>query len=141
MGLQHNTKATLWDAELTLRAVGHLLNTFMLARAKHERGEPARCPSCGSYRLSGDGEADEVAGEQGYAQWTLCAACGWTSGRDFESYAAWLERVGQDRVVRYLAGNLDEQQDPMPDDGFGRSRRRSWRLWPPLRRKRHRRDL
>lgn len=109
VGLQHNTKATLWDAELTLRAVGHLLNTFMLARVKHERGEPALCPSCGSYRLTEDGEADEVTGEPGYAQWTLCAACGWTSGRDFESYAAWLERVGENRVVRYLAGDLEEQ--------------------------------
>lgn len=126
VGLQHNTKATLWDAELTLRAVGHLLHIFMLARVKHERGEPARCPNCGSYRLTQDGEAAEVAGEQGYVQWGLCAACGWTSGRDFESHTAWLERVGEDRVLRYLAGDLEEQQgSAMPDDGFGRNRRRS----------------
>lgn len=119
VGLQHNTKATLWDAEMTVDATGHLLHMFMLARTKHQRGEPARCPRCSSYRLVGDGEPDEVDGEQGYAQWTTCAACQWTSERDFESFEDWQHRVG-DRAEKYLAGELEEQQAPMPEDGFRR---------------------
>jgi hypothetical protein len=115
VGLQHNTKATLWDAELTVDAAGHLLRTFMLARMKHQQGEPARCPRCGSYRLVDDGQADEVGGEEGYAQWTTCAACQWTSAREFESFTDWNERVG-DRAAKYLAGDLEEQQRPMPED-------------------------
>jgi len=117
VGLQHNTKATMLDAELTLDAVSHLLHTFMLARVKHERGEPARCPRCSSYRLVDDGEVDEVNGDEGYAQWTTCAACEWTSEREFESFKDWNERV-VDRAAKYLAGELDEQQTPMPEDGF-----------------------
>jgi len=121
VGLQHNTNATPWDAELTLDAVGHLLSTFMLARVKHERGDPARCPRCGSYRLVGDGEVDEVDGEEGYAGWTACAACDWVSEREFESFRAWHERVG-DRAAKYIAGELKEQQRAMPEDGFRRGR-------------------
>lgn len=124
VGLQHNTNATPWDAELALDAVGHLLSTFMLARVKHDRGDPDRCPRCGSYRLVNDGEVDEVDGEEGYAAWTACAACDWTSDREFESFKAWHDRVG-DRAERYLAGELDEQQHGMPEDGFRRSRGRS----------------
>ncbi|MBF5082410.1 hypothetical protein [Quadrisphaera sp. INWT6] len=121
VGLQHNTNATPWDAELTLEAVHHVLNTFMLARIKHDRGDPERCPRCGSYRLAGDGEMDEVDGEAGYAQWTICAACKWTSDREFESFKDWNERVG-DRAAKYLAGELPEQQQPMPNDGFSAAR-------------------
>lgn len=121
VGLQHNTKATLWDAELTLDAAGHLLHTFMLARVKHKQGEPARCPRCGSYRLIDDGEAVEVDGKEGYAQWMACAACEWTSKREFESLRDWHERVG-DRAAKYLAGDLEEQRRPMPEDGIRRSR-------------------
>lgn len=117
VGLQHNSKATLWDAELMVDAVGHLLHTFMLARVKHDEGELARCPRCGSYRLIHDGEAVRVHGEEGYAQWMTCAACEWTSTREFESFRDWHERVG-DRAAKYLAGDLEEQQRSMPEDGF-----------------------
>jgi hypothetical protein len=48
VALQHDTDATPWDAELTLDAVQNVLGTFMLARVKHERGAPDRCPRCRS---------------------------------------------------------------------------------------------
>lgn len=117
VGLQHNTNATPWDAELTLAATGHLLNTFMLARVKFERGEPARCPRCSSYRLVPDGEVDEVDAEPGYAEWTTCAACNWTSEVSFESFRDWDDRVG-DRARDYLAEGPEKRQPPAPRDGF-----------------------
>jgi hypothetical protein len=51
VGLQHNTNATPFDAELVLNSVQHLLGFFMLVRVKHKQGPPERCPRCGSYRL------------------------------------------------------------------------------------------
>ncbi len=110
------------DAEWTLDAVEHVLSSFMLARIKHERGAPARCTRCGSYRLVEEGEVDVADDDERYASWTTCAACGWESERDFEPFKEWRERVGP---------NLDEYLDPgrdtssMPDDGFGASTGRS----------------
>lgn len=102
VGLQHNTNATPWDAELTLEAVSHLLSCFMLARVKHDRGSPARCTRCASYRLVGEGEVDYVDDVEGYASWTTCAACGRESERDFESFTDWRERVG-DNLDKYVS--------------------------------------
>jgi hypothetical protein len=117
VSLQHDTNATPLDAEWTLDAVRHLLSSFMLARMKHERGAPARCPRCGSYRLVGDGEVDVADGEEGYASWTTCAACGWESDRDFESFTEWRQRMGAN-LERYLDPGRDTSG--MPDDGFNR---------------------
>lgn len=50
MGLQHNTTATPWDAEMALSTVESLLHFFMLARVRHEHGAPARRP-CTVYPL------------------------------------------------------------------------------------------
>lgn len=122
VGLQHNTNATPLDAEWTLDAVEHVLSSFMLARIKHERGAPARCLRCGSYRLVGEGEVDVADDEEGYASWTTCAACGWESERDFEPFSEWRARVGPN-LEKYL--NPGRDTSPMPDDGFGASTGRS----------------
>jgi hypothetical protein len=124
VGLQHNTNATPWDAELTLNAVSHLLNTFMLARVKHERGEPARCPRCGSYRLVGDGEVDEVDGEEGYTQWTVCAACEWESERHFESFKDMDGRGGGNLEKPVIEGDCLIPPRRAPRTGAGDPARR-----------------
>lgn len=123
VSLQHNTDATPWDAEMALSAVEHLLHFFMLVRVKHERGAPARCPRCGSYRLAGDGEVDEVDGEEGYAEWTVCAACEWTSEREFESFEDWEVRVKASRQRFFEEhGRMPDDLPPMPSDGFAKAR-------------------
>jgi hypothetical protein len=86
VGLQHNSNATPWDAELTLDAVKNVPGAFMLARLKHERGAPDRCPQCRSYRLADDGEVAEVEGQEGYRSWQVCGACGWTSEPKFSAW-------------------------------------------------------
>lgn len=86
VGLQHDSNATPWDAELALDAVQNVLGCFMLARIKHERGAPPRCPRCGSYRLHDGGEIDHVDDQDGYRSWTTCGACEWESESTFSPF-------------------------------------------------------
>lgn len=86
VGLQHNTDATPWDAELVLSAVQNVLEAFMFARLKHERGAPARCPRCKSYRVVDDGEVADEEGRQGYRSWLVCGACEWRSEPSFDAW-------------------------------------------------------
>jgi hypothetical protein len=115
VGLQHNTNATPFDAELVLNSVQHLLGFFMLVRVKHKQGLAERCPRCGSYRLVPTGELGVVADEEGYASWTICASCDWESDREFECFTDWREQVG-DRLDEYLDPGRDGP--PMPNDGL-----------------------
>lgn len=72
--LTHTSNATLFDGEMAVEATGHLLVVFSYALVRYERGEPSRCPVCGSYRLAGD-YRPELG--RGGAYVTLCEACGW----------------------------------------------------------------
>jgi hypothetical protein len=68
----HDTQAASTPSSpLTLRA--STLDLFGMALVRHERGQPERCPQCGSYRLVGDYRSELDA----YV--TLCEACEWES--------------------------------------------------------------
>ncbi len=71
--LTHEANAHKFDAVIAVDATAHLLDVFGMALVRHERGQPDRCPECGSYRLVGDwrSETDEYV--------TLCEACEWES--------------------------------------------------------------
>ncbi|KQQ26896.1 hypothetical protein [Frondihabitans sp. Leaf304] len=51
--LTHATHASLIDAEIAVANVSHLISVFTVSILRHQRGSPARCEDCGSYRLSG----------------------------------------------------------------------------------------
>lgn len=76
--LTHSTGAARFDAEITLDAVGAVVNAFGMAVVRFERGAPDRCPSCSSYRLTKDYRPD-LDLEPPYV--TLCEACGWVDLR------------------------------------------------------------
>jgi hypothetical protein len=71
--LTHETNARRFDAAIAVDATAHTLSLFGLGLVRHERGEPERCPECGSYRLTGDFRSSLDA----YV--TLCEACEWES--------------------------------------------------------------
>lgn len=60
-GLTHAANASPFDAEIAVANVSHLISVFTVSILRHERGAPARCGDCGSYRLSGG----------------TCQRCGW----------------------------------------------------------------
>lgn len=72
--LTHQSGARLLDAEMALDATAHIINAFAIAIIRKERGEPRRCPECGSYRLVPDFREGLVFHNL-YA--TLCESCGW----------------------------------------------------------------
>jgi hypothetical protein len=93
VSLQHDANATVWDAELLIAATAHLLDVFSTAMIKNKRKPPTRCPRCGSYRLSTDGDITERDGEPGWQQRDACGACSyrgeytftpWESEPEFE---------------------------------------------------------
>lgn len=69
--LVHDRNASCFDAELALDAVSHFMHSVQLIAIGHERGEPARCPDCGSYRLTSDYRVEEEL------SYTVCIACKW----------------------------------------------------------------
>ena len=72
--LTHASNATFFDGEIAVEATGHLLVVYSYALVRYERGEPDRCPVCGSYRLSADYRPElDTSG----AYVTLCQSCGW----------------------------------------------------------------
>lgn len=71
VSLQHDANATVWDAEMLISATGHLLEMFWTATVKITRKPPVRCPQCGSYRLSLDGDIAEM----GWQEREACGAC------------------------------------------------------------------
>jgi len=55
---------------------------FSLALIRAQRGEPARCPDCGSYQV-GTNYRDED-GDAGIEAFLICEACGWESDQPVE---------------------------------------------------------
>jgi hypothetical protein len=70
--LAHATNATRADADTAVDAVSHVMQVFSLALIRQRRGEPTRCPSCGSYQVA-MGYRD---GEASAAPFLRCEACG-----------------------------------------------------------------
>jgi hypothetical protein len=69
--LTHAANATRAHAETALDATSHIVAVFSLALIRQRRGEPVRCPACGSYQVASvyDREKDET--------FQMCEACGW----------------------------------------------------------------
>lgn len=74
--LTHKKGATGHDAGMVLDATRAALAAFTSALLRYEQGEPAECPSCGSYQLAALAPMDDGAGEP---QPSACKACGWTN--------------------------------------------------------------
>ena len=70
--LTHATNAARSNADTALDAVSHLMQVFSLALIRQERGEPTRCPMCGSYQVTMDYRND--GGE--ITPFLRCEACG-----------------------------------------------------------------
>jgi hypothetical protein len=82
--LTHAANATRADADLARDAAGHVLEVFTLALIRLRRGEPPRCPDCGSYRLATD-YWTEAGKKPTVTEYLLCEACGWESEPSAES--------------------------------------------------------
>jgi len=69
----HEANARKFDAVIAVDATAFVLDVFGMALVRHERGQPDRCPECGSYRVVGDyrSEIDSYV--------TLCEVCEWES--------------------------------------------------------------
>ena len=74
--LTHAQNATRFDGHMVLDATAHAMNTMSLALLRWERGDPDRCPDCGSYRITPDLRQNED--DDTFEHYTLCEACGWT---------------------------------------------------------------
>jgi len=84
--LQHHAEASPRDADLVLDATGHVLGAFSQAIIRSREGTPERCPSCGSYRIGGDGEPAVEGAVEGWRSWRICGGCGWQSAHSFEAW-------------------------------------------------------
>lgn len=73
--LTHAENATRAEADAAVDATSHLLEVFSLALLQQARGEPNRCPVCGSYRVTIDLRDEEGAVLP--APFLLCEVCGW----------------------------------------------------------------
>lgn len=91
VSLQHDANATVWDAELLIAATAHLLDVFSTSMVKNKRKPPTRCPRCGSYRLSIDGDVAERDGELGWQQRDACGACTYRGEYAFTPWESELE--------------------------------------------------
>ncbi|WP_022882183.1 hypothetical protein [Gryllotalpicola ginsengisoli] len=74
---------------MLIAATGHTLEMFSTAMIKIKRQPPRRCPKCGSYRLSTDGDIAERNGIRGWQQRDACGAC---SYRGEYSFFPWDEK-------------------------------------------------
>lgn len=86
VSLQHDSNATVWDAEMLLDATSHVFHMYSTAIVKAKRNAPRRCPKCGSYRLVVDGDIHVRAGQQGWIQADICSACGYRGTESFEPW-------------------------------------------------------
>jgi hypothetical protein len=73
--LTHATGATRFDGIVAVDATSNLLEVFSMALIRQERGDPERCPACGSYQVVVDHRRDEW--EAKVVAVPLCEACGW----------------------------------------------------------------
>lgn len=74
--LTHTSNAVRMDAELTLAATQHVLDSLSAAVVRRESERPDRCPQCGSYQLASFYEPD-LESDPPYV--TVCRACEWES--------------------------------------------------------------
>jgi hypothetical protein len=74
--LTHARNATELDARIALSATHAVIETFLQAVVRVQRGKPERCPVCTSYRLA------LVRAGSGDSWLKLCEACGATSATD-----------------------------------------------------------
>jgi hypothetical protein len=88
VNLQHDAEAGPLDVELALDAVNNLLGAFMITKVRYDRGQPERCPRCGSYRYGTGYEMAEHNGAEGMWEWKACAACDHRSERTFSPWSA-----------------------------------------------------
>jgi hypothetical protein len=72
--LTHTRSARHSDAELTVAAVRHLLDSLAAAIVRKESGQPDRCPQCSSYMLHSLW-VPELPEDSPYR--VTCEACGW----------------------------------------------------------------
>jgi hypothetical protein len=73
--LTHARNASAQDARIAFSATHQVVEAYLLALTRVQRGQPERCAVCTSYRL------ERVRTEDG--QWVqLCAACGASSATD-----------------------------------------------------------
>lgn len=86
VGLQHDSNAAEWDAEIAVDATANVLSSFGTAIMRVERRKPNPCPSCGSYRYSFDGDVETREGEQGWLSVEVCSACGYRGAETFEPW-------------------------------------------------------
>lgn len=86
VSLQHDSNATVWDAEMLLDATSHVFHMYSTAIVKVKRNPPRRCPKCSSYRVVIDGDIQVQDGEQGWLQVDICSACGYRGAESFESW-------------------------------------------------------
>jgi hypothetical protein len=95
VSLQHNSDATVWDAEIMLSATSHLLDVYVTAIVKVQRKPPERCPRCESYRFSMDGDYASRGRERGWLAWQVCPACGYKGPESFESWRDFDARIAR----------------------------------------------
>ena len=72
--LTHYQNATRFHAEMALHASSYLLSGIAILLVRKERAIPDRCPTCGSYRLTG-AYRPEMDVEYPYVR--VCESCGW----------------------------------------------------------------
>jgi hypothetical protein len=81
--LTHAANARRSDGDTAVDATSHLLQVFSLALIREQRGEPARCPDCGSYQVAINFRNEDE--EAAVAAFHLCEACGWESQEPIEA--------------------------------------------------------
>lgn len=111
--LTHSTSANEWDAQLTLDATAHFLNTFTLARMRAETEDDVQCERCGSRQLQDDslGELIERDGTMGSEEWSVCLNCGWQSEHVYEPWP----RDRLERLLNYATGEWSPPQRSMDE--------------------------
>jgi hypothetical protein len=72
--LTHAANATRTQAEAAVDATSHMIQVLSLALITAKRGEPPRCPDCGSYQVVTAYYRDGEDVPEGFL---LCEACGW----------------------------------------------------------------
>jgi hypothetical protein len=88
--LTHARNASEQDARIAFSATHKIIEAFLLALTRVQRGQPERCPVCTSYRL------ELVRTEDG--QWVkLCAACGSASPADAPLMTSRIPESDQER--------------------------------------------
>ena len=101
--LTHARNANEQDARIALSATQAVIETFLGALVRVQRGKPERCPVCTSYRLQ------LVRSEDGDSWVKLCEACGFALAADAPLVDARSPETDQEREPP--EGNCVEAED------------------------------